>query len=72
MCDADGIPGTICIDTTEEPSVHDKPHLHTPAELELRQDDVLRQLEELNSRLERVLIDVTPNTLQTNEPMAAS
>ena len=67
-----GYPAQFISTPPRTPSVHDKPHLHTPAELELRQDDVLRQLEELNSRLERVLIDVAPNTFQTNEPMAAS
>ncbi len=49
----------------------DKPHLQTPEDLELRQDDVLRQLDELNTQLERVLIDAAPSTLQANVPQAS-
>lgn len=40
----------------------EKPHLNTAEELELRQDDVLRQLDELNSQLERVLLDAAPGS----------
>jgi len=33
---------------------------HLPAELEARTDDVIRQLDELNQRVERALADVLP------------
>ncbi len=44
----------------------EKQHLHTAEELELRQDDVLQQLDELNSKLERVLLDAAPSANRAN------
>ena len=42
--------------------MNEKPRLQTVEELEMRQDDVLRQLDELNSQLERVLREVAPSS----------
>ena len=49
----------------------DKPLHQTSDDLEVRQDEVLRQLDELNIRLERALIDAAPHSLQISAPRSS-
>jgi hypothetical protein len=58
---------------------HDPPRLMNPAtsphgflqELETRQDDLLRQLDELDRRISAVLVEYSPST-SADDPRAAS
>jgi len=61
----------IGIDVFEDCTMSDKPLQQTSDDLEVRQDEVLRQLDELNIRLERALIDAAPHALQISAPRSS-